>query len=163
MKKICLFLLTLLVTLNFSLAFGATFTLDKIGALATAGSRYSEWWYTGVSPVLSGTSTAGTEVTVAVDDASSKVTTGSDGTWSYALSNLTTGDYSIAISVDDDSYDFTLHLGQSMPVGGAVSETSQSTVPDTGVAQVFAIFGGVVALVAGWYLLSNKKDSAFLE
>ncbi|HDQ88768.1 MAG TPA: hypothetical protein ENN92_01315 [candidate division WWE3 bacterium] len=166
MKKTCLFLLALLITLNTSSVFAATFTLDKIGTLVTNGQRYTEWWYSGSTPALSGTSAAGTEVTVAFDDASSTVTTGTDGNWTHTPASLETGDYAVVISTDTDSYSFTLHLGQTMPTGGttgSVSETTQSTVPDTGVAQVFAILGGGTALVVGWYLLSNKKDSAFLE
>ncbi len=168
MKKICLFLIALLVTLNFSSALAASFTLDKIGSLDTGGNRYSEWWYSANSATLSGTSTDASAVTVSVDGESSSATV-TDGAWSHAISGTESKDYAVVISVDGDSYEFTLHMGQLM--SGAtgttgttgVSETTQSTVPDTGVAQVFAIFGGVVALATGWYLLSNKKDSAFLE
>lgn len=146
-------------------AFSASLTLDKIGALSTSGHRYSEWWYTGTAPILQGTAPAGLEVSVSVDDTTTKVTSNESGTWTYALTGLSSGDYKIVLSVEGDSYAFTLHLGQSLPasIGGSVSETSQSTVPDTGLAQVFAVSAGLVSLALGAFMFSKKKDSAFLD
>ncbi len=174
MKKFCLsfrifaimvFLPLAFVAFSFSsTSFSASLTLDKIGVLSTSNHRYSEWWYTGTSPVLQGTAPAGSEVSVSVNENITKVTSNDSGIWTYALTGLSSGDHKIVLSVDGDSYSFTLHLGQSVPasVSGGVLETSQSTVPDTGLAQVFAISAGLVSLALGVFMFSKKKDSAFL-
>ncbi|HOM78093.1 hypothetical protein KBG31_03425 [Patescibacteria group bacterium] len=167
MKKICLFLFSVLATFSLSASvFAATLTLDRIGSLDTAGNRYSEWWYSANSAVLSGTAADASTVSVSVDGESFSAEV-IGGAWSYTISGSEPKDYSIVLSVDGYSYPFKLHLGKTMSsstLGGTqVPEATQSTVPDTGVAQVFALFGGIVALALGWYLFSNKKHSAFLE
>ncbi len=170
MKKICLFTLTLLLTFSLSQAVAASFTLDKIGVLDTAGNRYPQWWYDEANPALSGTATAGAVLSVAVGETASDVTADAEGSWSFSPDTLVQGDNNISIKTDTDTYSFVLSLGQSMPTGGTVPaagdttpETTESTVPDTGVGQVMALFGGLLAVSLGWYFFSEKKDSALLE
>ena len=167
MKKICLVILSLLVTFNLFSTLAASLSLNAIGNLNTEGKTYSEWWYTGTSPTLKGTAEAGETVTVSVDGEESEVTADDSGDWTYFHEGFSEGDYEVSLSSGDDSYSFTLHLGQSVPTDlGDTSETSPSTVsgvPETGIGQVFALVGGVSALALGWYLYTEKRNSLVID
>ncbi|MBD3366341.1 hypothetical protein GF360_03315 [candidate division WWE3 bacterium] len=161
MKKACLTLIAFLVSFNLFFALAADLSLTKIGALDTSGKSYTEWWYTGTKPVLEGVAEASSEVVVSVDGESSTVTADGSGVWTFYSESLTEGDYEISISSGDETYAFTLHLGQGVPSDlGSTSETTSTTgsaVPETGVGQLLALVGGVSALVLGWYLYSERK------
>jgi hypothetical protein len=171
MKKFCPAIITLLLVLTLAIpltVFAVTFTLDSIGTLSTEGNRYTEWWYSGENPVLAGTSTAGTEVTVSIDEEASSVTTAEDGTWSYTPTTLVDGTHDVVISTDEDSYAFSLRIGDeetedTTTTTTETEDTPESTVPDTGAGQVFALLGSVVAISLGFYLLTNKKNASFIE
>jgi len=159
MKKICLFTLSFLLTLSVSIVLAADLSLTDIGALATSGNTYSEWWYTGTLPVLKGTAGNSATVAITINDEQSSISADGSGNWSFYSEKLITGDHSVSISSGDQTYSFTLHLGQSLPSDlGATPETTPSTgVPDTGTGQVIALVAGVSALALGWYFYSGKK------
>lgn len=163
MKKICLALLITLVSFTFFTAFSATLSLDSIGALDTRGQTYSEWWYTGTSPTLTGSAEAGSTVTVSVDEEESTVTADDSGSWSFTSESFSEGDFDIILSSGEESYSFILHLGQSLPTDfDGTSETTSSTkapTPDGGFGQVLASVIGVSALALGWYFYSDKRNS----
>ncbi|HQK41719.1 MAG TPA: hypothetical protein PKV39_01865 [bacterium] len=147
-------------------AFAAVLTLQKIGALDTAGKNYPEWWYIGSSPTLSGTAKAGENVSIKIGENSFSVTPDSSGNWSYATS-LEKGDYPIQITQGEETISFVLHLGQNMPqtvVQSGSQPESTTSVPDTGFNQYVALsFGlGIVLFSTYLYFLTdNKKKSVF--
>jgi hypothetical protein len=142
------------------LTWAASLSLTSIGALNTAGNRYSEWWYTGTSPLLMGTAGNGDEVTINVNGDSHKATADSSGNWSYQTS-LDKGDYPVTIASGSESYGFTLHLGQSVPanVSTGSGESSQSTgsVPTTGYPMAAGLAISVGLLSAGAYAYIKAK------
>ena len=157
-----------LLTVN---VFSATLTLTKIGALDLEGNTYSEWWYTGTNPTLQGTAAVNSQVTIKVDSGTYTANSDTNGDWSYATT-LAEGDYSINISQGQESYAFTLHLGQNVPSGATSGETDQSTstVPSTGFDQFTGITLGVGIILLSTYLYvwgdGNKKHQfarRFLE
>jgi hypothetical protein len=168
MKKTCLKLSIIvlsLFTFFFAFPLAKALTLDSIGALNTAGGAYSEWWYTGTNPMLRGTAGANEDVTITIGEDSSKVTADAQGAWSYQTS-LSEGDYAITITSGGDSYNFTLHAGQSMPSNMSnVSETNSTSetttsVPTTGYPQVAGIALSMTLLAAGaYYLIRARKNT----
>lgn len=162
MKKICLFLICLLLSASFYSLYAASLSLSSIGALDTSGKTYSEWWYTGTKPTLTGTAEASSTVDVTVNEETSSVTADESGVWSFYSDQLVEGDHQITLASGDESYSFVLHLGQSVPTDLS-SETTESTVPDTGIGQLFGLVGGVSALALGWYLYSSKKEIFILD
>ncbi|MFA6981712.1 MAG: hypothetical protein WC243_01645 [Patescibacteria group bacterium] len=164
MRKFCLFLSILFASFYVSKALAATLTLDKIGALSTDGKVYSEWWYTGTDPVLTGKAVAGKSVSVKVGEATESVTANAQGAWSYYL-DAGAGDHNIVVSSEGESLSFLLHLGQTLPTSGTTSEVSQSTVPvpSTGVSQVLLITLSLLMMTAGWYLYENKSAKRIFE
>jgi len=159
MKKICPFLISLLLTLSVSAVFAADLSLTNIGALATSGKTYSEWWYTGTLPLLKGTAESSSDVTVTINDEQFSTSADDSGAWSFYSEKLIEGEHSVSIGSGDQTYSFTLHLGQGLPSDlGATSETTQSTVvPATGTGQLVALVAGISAIVLGWYFYSSKK------
>ncbi|MBN1162611.1 hypothetical protein JXA34_02595 [Patescibacteria group bacterium] len=158
-----------LILLLLAKTYAADFSLTEIGALNTGGATYSDWWYTGVNPTLTGTGEADTEVKVKVDGDSHETTADGSGNWSLSLT-LAAGDYSIELSQGDDSYSFTLHLGQNLPAdlgGSGTSETSESTgtVPETGFNQFIGVTMSAGVLLLGFYLYvwGNPKVQAAIE
>jgi hypothetical protein len=130
------------------------FQLTKIGSVDTAGARYTDWWYTGTRPTLSGTADSNVEIVIDIGEDTYSTSSDGDGNWSYRIS-LESGDYDITIThANNDSYSFTLHLGQSLPanVGGAQSTESTSSVPDTGFNQFVGVTLSVGVLLLGLYL-----------
>lgn len=164
MRKICLALALLLLTPFAFKVFAATLTLDKIGALSTDGKVYSEWWYTGTDPVISGQVESGKSVNINVDGTSVSVTADSQGLWAYYL-EAGSGDHIITITSEGESLSFTLHLGQPLPTSGTSSESSETTtpVPETGVSQVLLITLSLMLMTAGWYLYENKSVKKSFE
>jgi hypothetical protein len=152
-------------------AFAADFQLSHIGSLATAGSRYSHWWYTGTNPMLKGTGTADSGVEITFGDMTYSTTVDASGNWSYAVP-AEQGDYAVSLMHAGASYDFTLHLGQELPenVGEFVSETPEATqstgaVPETGFDQFIGVTLGLGVLLLGsyFYFWGNGKKNFSLE
>jgi hypothetical protein len=165
LSSLILFSLSFLFLVN---VYAADFALTRIGALDTGGAMYSDWWYTGVNPTLSGTGEADATITVTVADSSFETTVDGDGNWSIALS-LAAGDYAVQLSESaGGSYSFNLHLGQALPADlGSTSEASESTgtVPQTGFNQIIGITMSVGVLLLGFYLYvwGNPKVQAAIE
>ncbi|HOD01617.1 MAG TPA: hypothetical protein PKH50_02780 [bacterium] len=156
-----------LVVLFFEYSFAAVLTLQRIGALNTGGKSYADWWYTGPSPVLSGTAKAGENISIKIGEDSFSVTPDSSGNWSYATS-LEKGDYPIQITQGEEKIAFTLHFGQSMPSGTTQSGSqpeSTSSVPDTGFNQYVALtFGiGIILFATYLYFLTDSKKKSVFE
>lgn len=168
MKKICLFFITLLLTFNLSSVFAAGLTLTHIGSLETSGNTYSEWWYTGTEPVLKGTAEASSTVTILVNGEEYTTTADESGNWTFYSESLTEGDHEITLSSGEETYSFTLHLGQAVPsdLGSTTTETTASTgtaVPETGIGQLFALVGGVSAIALGWYFYTSRRKTFTLD
>lgn len=155
-------LLALVLTLIFSFpVYAASFQLTKIGALDTTGKTYPEWWYTGTNPTFSGTASAGTKITVKVNDISAEITANSSGAWSYKPAAMPIGDYYVSFTSTDGNYSFKLHITQTLPAtfGSTVPQsTPAATVPDTGSNQLIM---GTVALSLGllgvYFLIDSRK------
>ncbi len=167
MRKACLkslFVITVVLSLLITPTLhAANLTLTNIGALATEGTTYSEWWYTATNPLLQGTAGSGDEVIITIDSTENKVTADSGGIWSYQTS-LAAQDYDIVITSDGESYSFTLHAGQTMSgdMTSSTQETTQSTgvVPPTGYNQITGILAGATLVAAGFYAyLQGRKNT----
>jgi hypothetical protein len=158
---IALLAVTILTT---NLIYAATLTLTKIGSLDTTGKTYSEWWYSGVRPLLEGKVEASKTVTIKVDDKVETTKADIEGNWTYRLL-YDQGDYNVTITSDSESINFKLYLGQGLP--GITTETTQSTgpaVPTTGIEQTVALsLGAGFSLLALYFYFyeSNRKHKAF--
>lgn len=140
----------------------ASLTLTHIGALATNGMAYADWWYTGTNPTLRGAAGNGASVEVSIDGTETTVTADGSGNWSMATT-MATGDYDISITSGSESYSFTLHTGQTVPAaGGGTTQTTQSTtaVPDTGSHQLPMIIMSLGLLTLAAYYIKYGRLSA---
>lgn len=160
-----LFLLASIVFAFSPKLFAATLQLTNIGALATEGNVYPEWWYTGSNPALLGKAAANSEVTVKIDDTSSKVKANGSGDWSYNTT-ISSGDHMIVISQGSETISFTLHAGQALPenIGQTTQSTAAGTTPDTGHDQYIALAFGVGIILLATYLYvwgDNRRRSVF--
>lgn len=132
MKKTLPLLILLIVALfvtTSSRAVAGAFSLTSIGALSTAGKVYSHWWYTAQNPLLTGTATAASEVTVTIDGAASLVTADSGGVWSFQTT-MVDGDHTVTIASGEETLSFTLTIGSTVPED--IATMSGTSVPTTG-------------------------------
>lgn len=139
----------------------ASLSLTHIGALATNGMKYSEWWYTGTNPTLRGTAGNGASVGISIDGTKTTATADSSGNWSMATT-MGNDDYAIVVTSGGESYTFTLHNGQAMAAGGGATQTTQSTtaVPDTGSHQILMIIMSLGLLTLATYYIKYGRQSA---
>jgi hypothetical protein len=159
-KKFVFALISLFTVLSFCrVATAADFSLAYIGAMATGGAVYDEWWYTGSNPTFVGTAGEGATVMYDIDGDTGSFVADSDGNWSYNA-GLSGGDVWVSFSSEGESVGFTLHLGQDVPG----STESTGSVPDTGSYQALLVSISVSAVAAGVYLWINSpkdKKSSF--
>jgi len=159
MKKLLFIFLLVFFT---STSFSAVLQVNNIGSLNTGGKVYSEWWYTGINPIITGKAAPSSVVAVKVDAASYTTTADSAGNWSYTAT-LPSGDYKISFTQGAETLAFTLHLGQNLPA--TTGQTTQSTTPVTGFNQIVAIsLGiGVLLLATYFYIIGDPKKHSIFE
>ena len=147
-------------------AYAAGLNLTYIGSLATNGSKYTEWWYTGANPVFKGSASSNSSVKITVNDSSQDLTSDSEGSWSYS-STLAYGDHTVKVESGGESYSFTLHLTQTLPETfgtTTTAETSQSSqVPDTGSNTLIAGTLSVILLAFGVTYFKNVQTKKQIE
>ena len=163
-RLIVLFTFITLFTSTF-VVHAASLNLTHIGSLATNGSMYSEWWYTGTNPVFKGVSGTSTSVKITLNDSSQDLTSDSEGAWSYS-STLDYGDHNVKVESGGESYSFKLHLTQTLPetFGSTTVETSQSTVvPDTGSNTLIAGTSGLMLLAIGASYFKKTQSKKQIE
>ncbi len=159
LKRFLTFAVLLVMLSPFVLA--ADLSLTKIGSLSTNGAAYSEWWYTGTNPVISGTAEAGEDVEITVGSEKDTVTADSAGNWTYSLTG--TGDVKVSLVSGGDSYSFTIHLGQSVPTGTTKQTTpskeTTTPVPGTGSTQLFGLTAGLSMVLIGLFVYIRAKKN----
>jgi len=140
----------------------STFALElkSIGALSLGGKTYTEWWYTGVNPVFSGTAKASSDVKVTVGTTVHDTKADASGNWSVITTNPA-GDYNISVVGDGTTYAFKLHLGQNMSDGS----TAPAGVPSTGFNQTVSILFsiGVLLLASYFYFWGSQNNNNKFE
>ncbi len=155
-KKALFFVALLLSPLFYASA--ADLSLTYIGALATEGKKYTEWWYTASSALLKGMAPSEAEVKITVNDKESTVDADSSGNWSFQVDG--SGDKTIKLSSEGVSYNFVLHLGQALPdnITGTTSTTETTTsVPETGSSQLAGLAFGLSLALLGFYIYYDHK------
>lgn len=158
-----------LLTFVFTVS-AASLSLTAIGSLSTEGAAYSEWWFSGVDPTISGTAGENADVVISVDGAEETVTADASGNWSYQV--IGSDDTDVILTSGEESYSFTLHLGQEFPGAGSsetettttvvetVTEESTASVPETGYPQALGLTTGLSMVLLGVYIyLRGKRNT----
>lgn len=146
--------LILLVMMFFLLAktsYAGGFNLKSIGQVDTSGQQISHWWYTGLTPILTGEAAALSEVTISIDGTETKVTADESGNWTYNPGALTSGDHAIILTSGGSTITFTLTLGAENVDQNAIGSGSAETLPTAGVTFPTLILlgiGGILFLTA---------------
>ena len=125
-KLFVIALLSLLFFLLITPAFAADLQLTYIGSMATNGKTYSQWWYSGSNPSLSGTSLPSSTVDITVDGTKESTNTDSSGNWVYNSALLATGNHIVEIADSQKAIRFTLHSGQTMDKTSSQEASSSS-------------------------------------
>jgi hypothetical protein len=143
------------LSVNFALA--ASLTLTKIGSLEVGGKKISgQWTYTSTNPTLYGTAPAGARVTINIDGTDAAEVADESGNWHHYSEKLTNGNHQITISIDGESFSFSLYIGTGSPEGTASAGTNP--VPITGSSSLLTyIVISSVLLIGGGFLLLNKR------
>jgi hypothetical protein len=156
MSKIILVAISLLLAIT--PAFAAGFQLDAIGSLSTGGQLYSQWWYQGENPIITGKTAANETVEVSVNDQSQTITASDTGTWSFTPTTLTTGSHQVSLTSLGSTISFTLHINQDMPAGSGAPAT-----PEQPIAGNLSLTLGVLTLGAILLLTGLKLAPATLK
>lgn len=155
MFKVCLSALFAVLFCS-AVVYAGTLTLDQIGALSTNGKMYSEWWYTGTNPVLSGKDSSNSKITITIDNVSYNVKADSSGNWLYSPTTISSGDHKISIVSGGGNISFTLHAGQNLPSSSTQSTQSTAVVPNTGSNEFFGILA--FSLFAGFCMYMYRRN-----
>lgn len=131
----------------------AELKLWRIGALDTGGKQYNIWYYTGRKPSLYGTTSAGSNVDIYVDNTVSTVRAENTGNWSHNLGDLPDGNHRITLSSEASTYSFMLALGQN------ASGSATAQLPVTGSAEIALFTAGASALLLGFGYYMRRAGS----
>lgn len=147
-KSVVIVLTAFFLSVTSVLASG--FVLNNIGALNTGGYQYSEWWYQGENPTLSGITTPNAVVTIDVDGSSQTVTADASGNWT-AATTMASGDHTVTLTSVGSTIAMTLHLNQTLPAD--IGAPAESTQPVAGISSptLLFIFGGLLLAALGLY------------
>ncbi len=146
------FVLLFLVLTLARTSFAAEFKVWRIGSLNTGGKLYKIWYYTGVNPILSGTTSDGSNVDIYIDDTVQTVRAEDNGNWLYKT-QLKNGTHTITISSESNSYTFKLVM-EPEAVAGA---TAQMPVTGGVDATVLASAVGILLFGSGYYLRKKYR------
>ena len=134
-------------------ALAGGFNLKSIGQVDTSGQEISHWWYSGLTPSMTGEAVVSSVVTISIDGTETTTTTDESGNWAYNPGTLTSGDHQIVLTNSGSTINFTLTLGAENVNYTAISSGSTEALPTAGV-----IFPTVILLgVAGVLFLTAKK------
>jgi hypothetical protein len=154
-----IFLAAILFVSTASNLFAASFSLTKIGTLDTQGKQYSQWWYSGNNPTLTGTADPSAQVTVTIDSQSNTATANSSGNWSYTLVSLSSGEHKIQLASGSQSYSFTLTTGGDVPASTSTS-SALTQLPVTGsiIGLIFLVIIASIVVIFG-FAYNPKKNN----
>lgn len=108
------FVLALVVVTSTVSAQSTGLTLQSIGTVVVNGTQLSQWQYTGVNPVFTGTATPSAAVTVTIAGVAGNTTANSTGAWTFTPTNLTSaGTYSVSITSGASTLNFSLLINTS--------------------------------------------------
>jgi hypothetical protein len=148
-----LFFLVVLFSLFTKTVYAGGFNLKSIGQVNTSGQQISHWWYSGITPVLTGDAMAASTVTISIDGVAASVTADESGNWTYNPGSLTAGDHAIILTNNGATDNFTLTLGAENVDWNAVGSGSAETLPAAGVT-----FPTMTLIsIGGIFLLTAKK------
>jgi hypothetical protein len=168
-KKTAAFILSFLVAISFLSSKTLALELTSIGALDTSGKTYTEWWYTGLTPLIKGTATAGASVSWTVGEKTGSTAADSAGIWSFTPGTLEAKDYPVSIKSEGKTVSFTLHAGQIMPAGtGTAATGTQVTqtggtgapVPETGSNQLIGVLFTLIAVLSSFHIYFTGRERA---
>lgn len=148
-KKLFCFLI--IFSLFTKMAFAGGFNLKSIGQVDTSGQQISHWWYSGLTPVMTGEAISSSVVTISIDGTAATVTADGSGNWTYNPGALISGDHTIILTSDGSTISFTLTLGAENVDYTAIGSGSAETLPTAGVffpTVTLISIGGVLFLVA---------------
>ena len=138
-----LFFLVVLFSLFAKTVYAGGFNLTSIGKVNTSGQQISHWWYSGLTPVMTGEVVAGNTVTVSIDGVGTAATV-VDSSWTYNPGALTTGDHTVILTSGGSTISFTLTLGAENVNWEAIGSGSVQTLPAAGV-----VFPTIILMSSG--------------
>jgi hypothetical protein len=129
----------------------APFTLTSLGTV-TYSSKIDQYYYTGHRPTFSGTTTAGSDVTVTIhsDPITCKTKASSSGKWSCALSqDIPDGDHTVLLAVVTPTGG-TNSISFKLGINTGLAATGNNSLP-------FSLVGGLGALCVAYLLYRTRR------
>lgn len=146
-----------LMLLSVSLVSASGFQLKFIGGLDVTGAVSKEWWYTTANPKLSGISSAGSAVTIKIDEVDYPASVDAAGNWNYQPTVLNDGDHTVSLTSSAGSQSFTLHIGQNIPADVTAPAPKDMPVAGSSEQTMWLFLGAGFILAAGVATLPVKK------
>lgn len=152
-----------LMSLTTAPVFAATLQLHSIGSSSVTGKTFTTFTHTGENPVFVGSASANTQVNIALNAATNKVTSDDSGAWVFTPTTLKVGAHEVVISSGTETKSFSLTIASSSSSTATPTATptkaSAATAPATlpvsggeGLTWMLAV-GGVLLLglgMMGW-------------
>jgi hypothetical protein len=151
-----------LLGLTVTPAFAATLQLYSIGNSVVTGKTFTTFAHTGLNPVFTGSASANTQVNIALNAATNKVTSDDSGAWVFTPTTLVAGVHEVVISSGTETKSFSLTISSASatvtptitPTRAATASTP-TTLPVSGGEDLtwMMVIGGTLMLglgLMGW-------------
>ena len=155
MKKIIPLFVLMLLFLFPQKVLASGFQIKTIGALDMDGVTYGHIWYTTTNPLITGITTANTDVNISVDGNAEKVSADSDGNWIFH-SSLGEGDHTLTFTSRGSTITKTLTIGNVPENIGALPKAQTPTVGNLTPTVILFVSGTLLILA---YPLLKKINS----
>jgi hypothetical protein len=122
-------LAVVLLSLTATPAFAATLQLYSIGNSVVTGKTFTTFTHTGENPTFTGSASANTQINIALNAATNKVTSDDSGAWVFTPTTLLAGAHDVVISAGTETKSFTLTIASvSATVTPTIAPTKAATV-----------------------------------
>lgn len=146
-----------LLSLTAAPAFAATLQLYSIGNSVVTGKTFTTFTHTGENPTFTGSASANTQVSIALNAATNRVTSDSTGAWVFRPTTLLAGTHDVLISAGSESKAFSLTIASAAATASPTATIAPTKAATVSTPTTLPVSGGEhltwMLVMAGMVLL----------
>ena len=150
-------LVMVLLSLTAAPAFAATLQLYSIGNSVVTGKTFTTFTHTGENPTFTGSASANTQVSIALNAATNRVTADSSGAWVFTPTTLLVGTHDVLITSGSETKSFSLSISSASAVASPTATIAPTKAATTSTPTTLPVSGGEhltwMMIVAGIVML----------
>lgn len=123
-------------------AFAATLQLYSIGNSVVTGKTFTTFTHTGENPIFTGSASANTQVSIALNAATNRITSDSSGAWVFTPTTLLAGTHDVLITAGTESKSFTLTIASAAAAASPTATLTPTKAASTSTPTTLPVSGG---------------------